>query len=215
MPRTTTPRDQLSQLPVRSARIKRATKETVIDVELTIDSVPSNARRASVDIRTGIGFFDHMLTAFASHSGFQLRVRAKGDLHVDAHHTVEDVGIAIGEVLRTALGDKRGIARFGHAFVPLDEALTRAVVDLSGRPWLHFGVTWKARAIGDLPTELIEDFFWALCDHGRFNLHLDLLRGRNSHHIAETLFKAAARALKDAVVRDPSASTIPSTKGSL
>ncbi|MEE8218889.1 MAG: imidazoleglycerol-phosphate dehydratase, partial [Vicinamibacteria bacterium] len=141
--------------------------------------------------------------------------RCRGDLHVDAHHSVEDVGIALGQALKAALGDKKGITRFGHAYCPLDEALSRAVVDLSGRPWLHFGVEFRAKRIGDMPTELIEDFFWALADHGRLNLHLDLIRGRNSHHIAEATFKATARALRMAVALDPRASGVPSTKGTL
>jgi imidazoleglycerol-phosphate dehydratase len=132
-----------------------------------------------------------------------------------AHHSVEDVGIALGQALKAALGDKKGIVRFGHAFCPLDEALTRAVVDLSGRPWLHMGVAFRAKTIGDMPTELFEDFFWALADHGRLNLHLDLIRGRNSHHIAESTFKATARALAMAVALDPRQKGVPSTKGTL
>jgi imidazoleglycerol-phosphate dehydratase len=166
-------------------------------------------------ISTGVGFLDHMLTSLATHARFDLEVRCRGDLHVDAHHTVEDVGIALGGALLSALGDKKGIVRFGHAYVPLDEALSRAVIDLSGRPWLHFGVVFKARQVGAMPTELFEDFFWALADHGRLNLHLDTLRGRNAHHIAETLFKATARALRMAVARDPRVKDVPSTKGSL
>jgi imidazoleglycerol-phosphate dehydratase len=134
---------------------------------------------------------------------------------VDAHHTVEDVGIALGQALKAALGDKKGIARFGHAYCPLDEALCRAVVDLSGRPWLHMGVAFKAKRIGDMPTELFEDFFWALADHARLNLHLDLIRGRNSHHIAEATFKATAKALTAAVAFDPRQKGVPSTKGTL
>ena len=193
----------------RRARIERKTKETEIVLALGVDGTGRSR------VRTGVGFLDHMLTALATHARFDLDLRCRGDLHVDAHHSVEDVGIVLGQGLRQALGDKKGIARFGHAFCPLDEALTRAVVDLSGRPWLHFGVAFKARTVGDMPTELFEDFFWALVDHGRFNLHLDLLRGRNSHHIAETLFKATARALRSAVARDPRESGVPSTKGSL
>ena len=135
-----------------------------------------------------------MLTSFATHGRFDLDVRCKGDLHVDAHHSVEDVGIALGQALMQALGDKKGIVRFGHAYCPLDEALSRCVIDLSGRPWLQFDVTFKAQQVGDLPTELFEDFFWALADHGRLNIHLDAIRGRNAHHIAETLFKASSRA---------------------
>jgi imidazoleglycerol-phosphate dehydratase len=193
----------------RRAVVERRTKETNIRLALDLDGAGES------EIATGIGFFDHMLTALAKHARFDLEIACRGDLHVDAHHTVEDVGIVLGEALRQALGDKRGVTRFGHAYCPLDEALSRAVVDLSGRPWLHFGVAWKAKAIGGLPTELVEDFFWALCDHGRLNLHLDAIRGRNSHHVAESLFKAAARALAMAVARDPRVSDVPSTKGAL
>jgi imidazoleglycerol-phosphate dehydratase len=195
--------------PPRRARIERRTRET--DVLLTLDLDGGGASR----VTTGVGFLDHMLASLATHAHFDLQLRCKGDLHVDAHHSVEDVGISLGQALRQALGDKRGITRFGHAYVPLDEALTRAVVDLSGRPWLHYGVSFRARQVGAMPTELFEDFFWALADHARLNLHLDLLRGRNAHHIAETLFKATGRALAMAVARDPRISGIPSTKGRL
>jgi len=194
---------------LRRAAIERNTRETQVRVLLDLDG----QGRSTID--TGIGFLDHMLTALATHGKFDLEVKATGDLHVDAHHTVEDVGIVIGQCLAQALGDKAGIVRFGHAYVPLDEALSRCVVDLSGRPWLHFGVEFKARQIGTMPTELFEDFFWALADHGRLNLHLDTLRGRNAHHIAETLFKSTARALSMAVARDPRVTDVPSTKGSL
>ena len=193
----------------RSATIDRKTRETDIHLALTLDG----SGRSSID--TGIGFLDHMLTALATHARFDLDVRCRGDLHVDAHHSVEDVGIALGGALLRALGDKAGIVRFGHAYVPLDEALTRVVVDLSGRPYLHFGVTFKARQLGTMPTELFEDFFWALADHGRLSLHVDTLRGRNAHHIAETMFKATARALSMAVALDPRVVGVPSTKGSL
>jgi imidazoleglycerol-phosphate dehydratase len=193
----------------RTASLTRTTSETDIHLTLSLDG------SGRADIGTGIGFLDHMLTALSTHSRIDLGVRCKGDLHVDPHHSVEDVGIAYGQALRQATGDKKGLVRFGHAYVPLDEALSRAVVDLSGRPWLHFGVQFKVQRIGDMPTELFEDFFWALVDHGRFNLHLDVLRGRNSHHIAETLFKATARALRTAVARDPGVTGVPSTKGSL
>ena len=196
-------------LRARQGRVERKTRETDIHLVLDLDG----SGRAKVS--TGIGFFDHMLTALAKHGHFDLDVRCKGDLHVDAHHSVEDVGIALGQALRQALGDKRGIVRFGHAYVPLDEALSRCVIDLSGRPWLHFGVEFKARQIGTMPTELFEDFFWALADHGRLNIHLDAIRGRNGHHIAETLFKATARALSMAVALDPRVKDVPSTKGSL
>ena len=193
----------------RRAELRRATRETDVSLSLELDG----GGRAQV--ATGIGFLDHMLTALCAHARFDLELRCQGDLHVDAHHSVEDVGIVLGDALRQALGDKRGIARFGHAYVPLDEALARCVVDLSGRPWLEFGVSFPAATIGTLPTELFEDFFWALADHGRFNLHLDSLRGRNSHHIAETLFKATARALRAAVALDPGLAGVPSTKGVL
>ncbi len=196
-------------MPERRARIERKTRETDITLALNLD------RATRSRMKTGVGFFDHMLTSMAKHAGFGLEVRCRGDLHVDAHHSVEDVGIALGQALKAALGDKQGIARFGHAYCPLDEALSRAVVDLSGRPWLHMGVVFRAKKIGDMPTELFEDFFWALADHGRLNLHLDLVRGRNSHHIAEATFKATARALAMAVALDPRTRGVPSTKGTL
>ena len=196
-------------MPARKAVVKRKTRETDIELSLGLDGAGRSR------IATGIGFLDHMLTAFATHGRFDLEVKCKGDLHVDAHHSVEDVGIALGQALKQALGDKAGIVRFGHAYCPLDEALSRCVIDLSGRPWLTFAVTFKAQRVGDLPTELFEDFFWALADHGRLNLHLDLIRGRNAHHIAETLFKALSRALAMAVALDPRVKGVPSTKGSL
>ena len=193
----------------RKASLKRKTRET--DITLALDLDGGGRSR----IATGIGFLDHMLTALATHGRFDLDVTCKGDLHVDAHHSVEDVGIVFGDALQQALGDKSGIVRFGHAYVPLDEALSRCVVDLSGRPYLHYDVTFKARQVGTMPTELFEDFFWALADHGRLNIHLEAIRGRNAHHIAETLFKATARALSMAVSRDPRVKGVPSTKGSL
>ncbi len=193
----------------RKAVVKRKTRET--DVQLALDLDGQGRSR----IATGVGFLDHMLTAFATHGLLDLDVRCKGDLHVDAHHSVEDVGIALGDGLLQALGDRKGIVRFGHAYVPLDEALSRCVVDLSGRPFLHYDVGFKAQRVGDLPTELFEDFFWALADHGRLNLHLEAIRGRNAHHIAETLFKSSARALAMAVALDPRVKGVPSTKGSL
>jgi imidazoleglycerol-phosphate dehydratase len=193
----------------RRAAVKRKTRETDIALALGLDG----RGRSSID--TGIGFLDHMLTAFATHGRFDLDVRCRGDLHVDAHHSVEDVGIALGDALKQALGDKKGIVRFGHAYVPLDEALSRCVIDLSGRPFLHYDVTFKAKQLGTMPTELFEDFFWALADHGRLNIHLEALRGRNAHHIAETLFKSSSRALSMAVSIDPRVQTVPSTKGTL
>ena len=193
----------------RKASIRRKTRETDVQLSLDLDG------RGRSRISTGIGFLDHMLTSFATHGRLDLEVRCRGDLHVDAHHSVEDVGIVLGDALMKALRDKQGIARFGHAYVPLDEALSRCVVDLSGRPYLHYDVPFKARQIGAMPTELFEDFFWALADHGRLNVHLELIRGRNAHHIAETLFKAAARALSMAVALDPRVKSVPSTKGTL
>jgi imidazoleglycerol-phosphate dehydratase len=198
--------------PIRAGRVAsvaRKTSETDITLSLDLDG----AGRA--DVSTGVGFFDHMLTALAKHGHFDLALRCTGDLHVDAHHTVEDVGIAFGQALRQALGDKKGIVRFGHAYVPLDEALSRCVIDLSGRPFLHFDATFKARQVGTMPTELFEDFFWAVADHARISVHLEALRGRNAHHIAETLFKATARALSMAVALDPRVKGVPSTKGTL
>jgi len=193
----------------RQGSVERKTRETDIRLRLDLDGEGKSR------ISTGIGFFDHMLTAFSTHGRFDVDLRCKGDLHVDAHHSVEDVGIALGQALREALGDKKGIVRFGHAYVPLDEALSRCVIDLSGRPYLHYDVTFKARQIGAMPTELFEDFFWALADHGRLNIHLESIRGRNAHHIAETLFKSASRALSMAVALDPRVKGVPSTKGSL
>lgn len=193
----------------RIAVIKRKTRETDVHLELNLDG----AGRSRV--ATGIGFLDHMLASFAAHGRFDLRLKCKGDLHVDAHHSVEDVGIVLGDALREALGDKKGIVRFGHAYVPLDEALARCVIDLSGRPYLHYDVKFRARQIGAMPTELFEDFFWALADHGRLNIHLEAIRGRNAHHIAETLFKSCSRALAMAVARDPRVAGVPSTKGRL
>lgn len=193
----------------RTASLERKTKETEITLRLDLDG------HGRSQVSTGIGFLDHMLTALATHARFDLEVAATGDLHVDAHHTVEDVGIVLGDAVLKALGDKQGIVRFGHAYVPLDEALSRCVIDLSGRPYLHYDVTFKARQVGAMPTELFEDFFWALADHGRMNIHLEAIRGRNAHHIAETLFKSTARALSMAVGRDPRVSGVPSTKGTL
>ena len=193
----------------RRVRVARKTRETDIVLTLDLDG------QGRTQIATGVGFLDHMLTSLAAHARFDLGVRCRGDLHVDAHHSVEDVGIVLGQALRQALGDKKGLVRFGHAFCPLDEALTRAVVDLSGRSWLSFFAQFKAQRVGDLPTELVEDFFRALSDHARICLHLDVIRGRNAHHMIEALFKATARALAMAVARDPRASGVPSTKGSL
>jgi imidazoleglycerol-phosphate dehydratase len=193
----------------RFASVERKTRETDIQLRLALDG------EGRSQVKTGIGFFDHMLTALATHARFDMRLRCKGDLHVDAHHSVEDVGMVLGQALRQALGDKQGVVRFGHAYVPLDEALSRCVVDLSGRGWLQYDVPFRAKQVGAMATELFEDFFWAFADHGRLNIHLELIRGRNAHHIAETLFKATARALSMAVALDPRVKGVPSTKGSL
>jgi len=201
-------RKSTTAAPRRSER-QRRTKETDISLALHLDG----SGQARID--TGVGFLDHMLESLSKHARFDLEVACRGDLHVDAHHSVEDVGLVLGDALREALGDGAGITRFGHAYVPLDESLARCVIDLSGRGYLHYGVSFRARQVGKLPTELIEDFFWAFADHGRFNLHLDLIRGRNAHHIAECLFKSTARALATAVALDPRVSGVPSTKGSL
>ena len=198
-----------SDRPRRRAEVARATRETSVEVALDLDGGGTS------EISTGVGFLDHMLASFATHSRVDLVLRCRGDLHVDAHHSVEDCGIVLGQALLRALGDKAGVTRFGHAYAPLDEALSRCVVDLSGRPWLHFEVQFPAAQVGAMPCELFEDFFWAVADHGRLNLHLDCLRGRNSHHVAETLFKSFALALRMAVEIDPRASGVPSTKGVL
>jgi imidazoleglycerol-phosphate dehydratase len=194
----------------RAGEVRRKTGETEIRIRLALDG----AGRASV--RTGVGFFDHMLEALARHSLCDLEVAATGDLHVDAHHTVEDVGIGLGQALAQALGERRGIRRYGAATVPLDEALARAVVDVSGRPFLAYHAHPPAwQMLGDYDVALTPEFFRALATHGGLTLHLDLLRGQNAHHIVEAVFKAAARALGDAVALDPRVTGVPSTKGVL
>ncbi|PYS42118.1 MAG: imidazoleglycerol-phosphate dehydratase HisB [Acidobacteria bacterium] len=185
----------------------RKTNETDIRVSLDLDGT------GEYRIETGIPFFDHMLAQIARHGHFDLEIEAKGDLEIDGHHTVEDVGWVLGQALREALGERRGIVRFGHAYVPLDEALTRVVIDLSGRPYLVYKAEFKSARIGDLQTELIEEFLKALVQEGRFNLHVENLYGRNQHHIAETIFKATALALHAATRVEHS--QIPSTKGVL
>jgi imidazoleglycerol-phosphate dehydratase len=194
----------------RSAEIARKTTETDILLRLDLDG------SGKTDIATGIGFFDHMLTAFGKHGQFDLTVSAKGDLHIDAHHTVEDVGIVLGKALTQALGDKRGITRFGHASVPMDEALVDAAIDLSGRAHLTWSVAFDRPMLGEMDTQLFEEFFRALTGNGLFTLHLRQAGGSNVHHVAEAAFKSAARALRMAVAIDPrAAGEIPSTKGSL
>lgn len=193
----------------RSVSKSRKTKETDIRIQLNLDG------SGQYEINTGIPFFDHMLAQLARHGQMDLNITAKGDLEIDGHHTVEDVGWVLGQALYEALGDRRGITRFGHAYVPLDEALTRVVVDLSGRPYLVYKAEFKVPRIGDLQAELIEEFLKAFVQEGKFNLHVENLYGRNQHHIAETIFKATARALRMATRVGADSSDIPSTKGVL
>ena len=194
----------------RRAEISRETSETAITVALGLDG------EGRADIATGIGFLDHMLTALARHGLFDMKVRAKGDLHIDFHHTTEDVGIVIGQCLRQALGDKRGIRRYGAAVIPMDEALAEAAVDISGRPFLAWSVNFAQPKIGEMDTELFEEFFRALAFNAGITLHITQKAGINAHHVAEACFKALARALREAVEPDPRAiSAIPSTKGVL
>ena len=194
----------------RQAKIERNTNETRIVVEVELDG----SGRAS--LATGIPFLNHMLDQVARHGMIDLTVRAEGDLHIDAHHTVEDVGITFGQALARALGDKRGIRRYGHAYVPLDEALSRVVLDCSGRPGLEFHVEFPRARVGDFDVDLSIEFFRGFVNHALVTLQIDTLRGRNTHHIMETVFKAFGRALRMAIETDPRlGSTVPSTKGSL
>jgi imidazoleglycerol-phosphate dehydratase len=194
----------------RTASITRKTSETVISLTLDLDGAGES------EIDTGIGFLDHMLTAFARHGLFDLTIRAEGDLHIDYHHTTEDVGIVLGAAFARALGDKRGIRRFGHAVIPMDETLAEAAVDISGRPFLAWDVTFERDKIGDMDTELFEEFFRALAFNAMVTLHVTRKTGRNAHHIAEACFKAAARAMRAATELDPRlGDAIPSTKGAL
>ncbi len=194
----------------RTAEVSRNTAETRITVRLNLDGTGQSS------LHTGIGFFDHMLEQIARHGLIDLEVHADGDLHIDGHHTVEDVGITIGQAFARAVGDKKGIRRYGHAYVPLDEALSRVVVDLSGRPGLVQNIPFTSGMIGGFDTQLTHEFFQGFVNHAGATLHIDNLRGVNAHHQCETVFKAFARALRAAVERDPrSAGTIPSTKGSL
>jgi imidazoleglycerol-phosphate dehydratase len=194
----------------RRTELSRKTSETDILIRLNLDGT------GMTKIATGIGFFDHMLTAFARHGLFDLEVEAQGDLHIDAHHTVEDVGIVLGQALAHAVGDKRGITRFGQASIPMDEALVDAAIDLSGRAYLGWQVSFERPMLGTMDTQLVEEFFRALTSNGLFTLHLRQLAGSNAHHVAEATFKAAARALRMAVAPDArGAGQIPSTKGSL
>lgn len=194
----------------RTAEVVRQTLETEVRVALNLDGDGQAA------IATGVPLLEHMLDQIARHGLIDLSIAARGDLHIDAHHTVEDVGITLGQALRKALGDKRGIRRYGHAYVPLDEALSRVVVDLSGRPGLTFQVTFARARIGDFDVDLFQEFFQGLVNHAALTLHIDNLRGTNAHHQAETVFKAFGRALRMAVEPDPRmAGLMPSTKGQL
>ena len=194
----------------RTATVSRDTAETKITVTLNLDGTGQSK------LATGIGFFDHMLDQIARHGLIDLDVQCKGDLHIDGHHTVEDVGICIGQAVRQAVGDKKGLTRYGHSYVPLDEALSRVVVDFSGRPGLALNAQFTAGMIGQLDTQLIHEFFQGFVNHAHVTLHIDNLKGINAHHQCETVFKAFARALRAALERDPrAAGVIPSTKGSL
>lgn len=194
----------------RTATVKRDTNETQIELSINLDGT------GECQIEIGLPFFEHMLTQIARHGLIDMRIAAQGDLAVDAHHTVEDVGIVLGQAFVQALGDKSGIYRYGHAYVPLDEALSRVVVDFSGRPGLFYQVDYTRARIGDFDVDLLREFFQGFVNHGMVTLHLDSLKGENAHHQAETLFKAFGRALRMAVMPDPRMlGVIPSTKGSL
>ena len=196
--------------PERTAEISRDTAETKIKVRLNLDGTGQSK------LATGIGFFDHMLDQIARHGLIDLDVQCNGDLHIDGHHTVEDVGIAIGQAVRQAAGDKRGLTRYGHSYVPLDEALSRVVIDLSGRPGLVLDAQFTSGMVGQFDTQLVHEFFQGFVNHALVTLHIDNLKGVNAHHQAETIFKAFGRALRMALAVDPrAAGQIPSTKGSL
>ncbi len=194
----------------RKANVKRETAETQIEIAVNLDG------SGQTEFATGVPFLDHMLDQIARHGLMDLTVRANGDLHIDAHHTVEDIGITLGQAINTALGDKKGIRRYGHAYVPLDEALSRVVIDLSGRPGLEYHVELVRDRIGEFDVDLVLEFFQGFVNHVPCTLHIDGLRGKNAHHIVETVFKAFGRALRQALEPDPRMSgVVPSTKGSL
>ncbi len=194
----------------RSAQIERNTLETKIKVSIDLDG------KGESSLTTGMPFLEHMLDQVARHGMMDISIQAEGDLHIDGHHTAEDIGIALGQAMAQAVGDKKGIRRYGHAYVPLDEALSRVVVDFSGRPGLEFAVDFSRAKVGEFDTELFYEFFQGFINHAGVTLHVDCLRGRNAHHIAETLFKAFGRALRMALEADPRMAGItPSTKGSL
>ncbi|KPN63803.1 Histidine biosynthesis bifunctional protein HisB [Aliiroseovarius sp. xm-m-379] len=195
---------------MRTAKVSRSTAETEISVEINLDGT------GKYDNQTGVGFFDHMLDQLSRHSLIDMTIRAKGDYHIDDHHTVEDTGIALGQALAQALGDKKGIRRYGECHLPMDDAQVRAALDLSARPFLIWNVEFTAPKIGNFDTELVREFFQALSTHGGITLHVDQLHGFNAHHVAEAAFKAVARALRMAVESDPRmADALPSTKGAL
>jgi len=197
-------------MPTRTAKADRKTAETQIALALNVDG------SGKASLATGIPFLDHMLDQVARHGMLDLDIRARGDLQVDAHHTVEDVGITLGQAVARAVGDKKGIRRYGHAYVPLDEALSRVVIDFSGRPGLEYHVRFKRALIGEFDVDLVHEFFQGFANHAQVTLHIDNLRGDNAHHQCETMFKAFARALRMALEPDPrSSDTIPSTKGTL
>jgi len=193
----------------RKSGVQRKTKETAVVLKLDLDG------KGEHSILTGIPFFDHMLSLLAYHSRLDLSLKAKGDIAVDAHHTVEDVGICLGDGIRKALGDAKGIRRYGMAMIPMDETLVSVALDFSMRPWLVFQVNLRKSKIGTFDTELVEEFFKALCSHARMTLHINLLYGKNSHHMVEAVFKGFGRALREAVSLDPRSSRVPSTKGVL
>ncbi len=195
---------------MRTAEITRNTKETQIRVKLDLDG------KGAARLSTGLPFLEHMLDQVARHGMLDLEIEAKGDLHIDAHHTVEDIGITLGQAVAKAIGDKAGVRRFGHAYVPLDEALSRVVIDFSGRPGLVYDVAFSRSLIGEFDVDLVHEFFQGFANHAQVTLHIDNLRGDNAHHQCETVFKAFARALRMAAEADPrAAGTVPSTKGSL
>jgi len=194
---------------MRKAEVSRNTKETKIGVKLNLDG------KGVAKIATGVPFLDHMLEQVARHGAFDLDISAKGDLHIDAHHTVEDIGITLGQAFAKAAGDKKGVRRYGHAYVPLDEALSRAVVDLSGRPGLEYHIEFTRARIGEFDVDLVHEFFQGFVNHAQVTLHVDNLKGTNAHHQAETAFKAFGRALRMAVEPDPRVKDVPSTKGEL
>ncbi len=194
----------------RKATIKRDTLETQIQVSINLDGT------GDYNVDTGVPFLDHMLDQVARHGLIDIDIKAKGDLHIDAHHTVEDVGITLGQAFAEAVGDKKGIRRYGHAYVPLDEALSRVVIDFSGRPGMEYGIEFTRARVGDFDMDLLSEFFQGFINHAQVTLHIDNIRGKNAHHIAETVFKAFGRALRMALAMDSRmGDSLPSTKGSL